>query len=92
MGRAISYCQKCGADVFDDIPCGKCLADASCPTTSKDMYMEDAARISLKVSDMIETELIKYGISLSDDQQDKLFLPILDALEEYTNGIYKHEH
>ncbi len=56
------------------------------------MYMEDVQTISLKALSIIETELKKYGIVVPDEELDQIYVPMVDLLEKFSNGNYRHEH
>jgi Fe-S-cluster containining protein len=60
--------------------------------TKDDMYMEDAVSISLAVNDVLEQELARYGVVLSEDELDRFYGPLLEFIEGFSNGNYRHEH
>ena len=60
--------------------------------SSKDMHMEDAITISLAAMDVIEKGLAEFGIKLSPDDEDKVYIPMANFIEEKSNGNYRHEH
>jgi len=57
----------------------------------KDFYMDEVGTIALKAHDVIEEELKKYNITLTDEQSDILWDVIWKEVEQYSNGNYLHE-
>lgn len=58
--------------------------------TSQGLYMEDVVSISLKSFEVIEKELKKYGVVLTPEQEDKIYIPLSESLEELSNGDYRN--
>ena len=56
------------------------------------MYMEDVITISLKAFKEIEDGLKLYGITLTPEQEDEIYVPMLNKLEMLSNCNYRHEH
>lgn len=56
-----------------------------------EFWMEDIGDIALKATELIQTELAKYGIKLEDKEEDLFYVPIFNALENFSNGNYKSE-
>jgi hypothetical protein len=47
----------------------------------KEVYMEDVHDISLKAMDVIEGELKKFDVTLSDFEQDAIYVTMSEAIE-----------
>jgi len=60
------------------------------PIHCQDLYMDDVGSIALKATELIEEELKKFGITLTDEQQDWFYVPIWEKLEKFSNGDYRH--
>jgi hypothetical protein len=60
--------------------------------TAADMYMEDAHAIGLKAMEAIAKELKEYGVTLTDAQEDQIYLPMIAVIEMLGNCYYRHEH
>ena len=60
--------------------------------TAQDLYMEDAHSIGLKAMDAIEKELKEYGIALTDEQEDAIYVPMIAVIEMLGNCNYRHEN
>ena len=56
---------------------------------NKDFYMDDVGSIALKVIDLIQEELAKHNIKLDDKEEDLFYVPIFNALENFSNGEYR---
>ena len=63
------------------------LAQSRC----SDFWMDDVGDIALKATELIQTELAKYGIKLEDKEEDLFYVPIFNALENFSNGNYRSE-
>jgi len=48
---------------------------------SKQIYMEDISSISLEAMAIIQTKLKEFGIELTPDQEDKIFIPMENSIE-----------
>ena len=46
-----------------------------------DLYMEDVHSIGLKAMDVIEQELKKFDIKLDDKEEDEIYVPLCEKLE-----------
>ena len=57
-----------------------------------DFWQDDVGTIALKATELIQTELAKYGIKLDDKEEDLFYTPIFKALEDFSNGNYRSEH
>ena len=57
-----------------------------------ELYMEDVRTISLRAMKEIEDGLKSYGITLTPEQEDEFYVPIIDKLENYSNGNYRSEN
>lgn len=56
----------------------------------KELYMEDVSAIALDAFDLIESRLKEFGIDLTADKlDDKIYIPIQNALEQLSNGEYR---
>jgi len=62
------------------------------PNASDSLYMEQVSSISLGAMDVIEEGLKKYGITMTDEQEDHIFLFIEREVERFGNGEYRHHH
>jgi len=60
--------------------------------TAADMYMEDAHGIALEAMDLIEAKLKEYGIVLTDEQEDGIYVPMSGKLELLGNCNHRNEH
>ena len=58
----------------------------------KELWMDDAGSIAAEATDLIQKRLKEFDIELKDKQEDEFFVPIIEALEKYSNGNYRHEH
>ena len=56
------------------------------------LYMEDVSTIAIAAFKEIEDGLKKFGITLTPEQEDEFFVPILDKLERYSNGDYRSQN
>ena len=56
---------------------------------NNNLYIEDITAISLRAFKEIEEGLKKFGIILTPEQEDEIYVPILDNLEKYSNGDYR---
>jgi hypothetical protein len=52
----------------------------------KELYMEDVQTISLMAFNEIENGLKEFGIKLTPEQEDEIYVPIVEKLEKYSNG------
>ena len=57
----------------------------------KEMYMDDVHSIALEATELIEKRLKEFGIELNDQQEDEIYVPLIDTIEKYSNGNYRHE-
>ena len=56
-------------------------------------YMEDVHSIGLDAMKVIEEELKKYGIKMTPEQEDGIYLPMCDAIEKIVGyPDYRHHH
>ena len=62
------------------------------PSSPGEMHMEDAISISLAAMREIESGLARFGIALSPEEEDKVYVPMVRFIEEKSNGNYRHEH
>ena len=60
--------------------------------TKDDFYAEDVRSLALKAFEVIEAGLKEYGIVLEDGQDDELYVPMVETLEKYSNGDYRHHN
>ena len=58
---------------------------------SKNLYLDDVGDITLKAHGIIEEELKKFNIVLSDEESDKIWDSIWTKIEELSNGNYRRE-
>ena len=56
-----------------------------------DMYMEDVRNIAVDVDTLIEERLKKFGITLTDEQEDDIHIRVWEVLEAVSNMNYRHE-
>ena len=57
-----------------------------------DFWQDDVGDIALKATELIQTELAKYGIKLEEKEEDLFYVPIFNALEKFSNGNYRSEN
>jgi len=60
------------------------------PNASEDLYMEEVTSISLGAMGVIEEGLKKHGITMTDTQEDNIYLFIEREVERFGNGEYRH--
>lgn len=51
----------------------------------KNIYMEDISSIALEAYDIIYKEFKDRGIEITDEEGDKIFVPLLETLEKFCN-------
>ena len=61
-------------------------------TTPKELWMDDVGDIALEATELIQKRLKEYNIELKDEQEDEFYVPIFNALENYSNGNYRSEN
>jgi DNA-directed RNA polymerase alpha subunit len=49
---------------------------------SKDIAMEDVKSIGLDAMKVIQEKLKEFGITLTDEQEDAIYVPMVDAIEK----------
>jgi len=59
------------------------------PNASESLYMEDVVSIALSAMDEIEEGLKKHGVTMTDEQEDHIFLFIEREIERFGNGDYR---
>lgn len=55
-------------------------------------YMEDVHGLALEAMEVIEKGLREYGIELKPGQDDEFYMPMVETIEKYSNGYYRHDH
>ena len=60
--------------------------------TKDDFYMEDVHSLALKAFAVIEEGLKEYGIELPPGEDDKIYVPMEEAIEKLCNCNYRHHH
>ena len=58
--------------------------------TKDDFYMEDVTDLALKAFEVIEEGLKKYGITLNDEQDDAIYVPICNIIEKHCINDYRN--
>jgi hypothetical protein len=56
---------------------------------SKELYMDDVQDIALSSFKVIESNLREFGITLTPEQEDEIYVPIVEYLEKFSNGNYR---
>ena len=56
-----------------------------------EMYMEDVRNIAVDADTLIEERLKKFGITLTNEQEDDIHNKIWEILESVSNMNYRHE-
>ncbi len=57
---------------------------------SNKFYIEDAHSVGLDALELIEITLKdKFGIILTSEEEDSIYIPIEEALEKLSNGEYR---
>ena len=56
------------------------------------IYMEDIQTIALDIMKQIEAKLKEKGITLLETEEDRFYVPIMEALEDYSNGNYRSQN
>ena len=59
---------------------------------SINIYMEDIQTIALDVMKYIEAKLKEKGITVLESEEDRFYVPIMEALEDYSNGNYRSQN
>jgi hypothetical protein len=60
---------------------------------SKEIMMEDVGSISLAAMQVIEDQLKEFGITMTPEQEDLVFIPMRDAIERIAGcPDYRHHH
>ena len=62
------------------------------PNASNKLYMEEVSTIALDAMKVIEDGLAKYGITMTGEQEDHIFLFVEREVERFGNGDYRHHH
>lgn len=57
--------------------------------TKQDMYLEDARSIALEATELVQKRLKEFGIELSPEQEDKVYVPLSEYLDELGNGDFR---
>lgn len=57
-----------------------------------DLYMEDVHDIALETMEMINARLNPFNITLTNEQEDAIYIAIENGLENVSNGYYRHEN
>jgi len=60
--------------------------------TKDDFYMEDVTDLALKAFEVIEEGLRKYGITLNDEQDDAIYVPICNIIETHCINDYRNHN
>jgi len=79
-------------EVEDDTEFKKEFRKVFAPRDKKEMWMDDVSTISLAAMKTIEDGLKEFGITLTDEQEDEIYVPMLEKLEKFSNCNYRHEH
>jgi hypothetical protein len=58
----------------------------------KELYMENVHSAALMAIEAINKDLKNINISLTEQQEDDVYIAIDLALERISNGNYRHEH
>lgn len=58
----------------------------------KELWMENVSDIALEASNIIQERLKSFGIELNSEQEDEIYVPLVNIIEKYSNGNYRHEH
>lgn len=60
---------------------------------SKEIHMEDVRDISLAAMEVIQMKFKEFGIELTDEQDDKIYEPMSEAIEMVAGcPDYRHQH
>ena len=51
--------------------------------------MDDVQDIALSSFKVIESNLREFGITLTPEQEDEIYVPIVEYLEKFSNGNYR---
>jgi len=68
----------------------KAINQTAKPIT-KELWMDDVGTIALEVTALIEKRLKEFNIELKEGDDDKFYVPIFQALEDFSNGNYRCE-
>ena len=58
----------------------------------KELWMDNVSDIALEATNLVQQRLKEYGIELDAEQEDEVYVPLLNTLEKHSNGNYRHEH
>ena len=60
------------------------------PNASDKLYMEQVHSIALDAMKVVEDGLAKYGIKMTDEQEDHIYMFIDREVERFSNGEYRN--
>jgi len=59
----------------------------------KTIHMEDVHSISLEAMSIVETRLREFGITLTPEQDDEIYIPLDNTIEKFAGyPDFAHEH
>jgi len=70
----------------------KTMIGINCLKTKKDFYMEDVHSISLAAMKAIEDGLKEYGIVLTPEQEDTIYIPMSNEIEKHCDNDYRNHN
>ena len=62
------------------------------PNASDTLYMEEVINIALRAMEVIEKGLKKHKITMTDEQEDHIYLFVEREIERFCNGNYRHHN